>query len=285
VHVRDCRPGLTGSPSVDSAAKPVLLVGAGHMGGALIAGWRAVDAIAPSDLSIHDPHPGAAARAAQAWGAWLNGGDSELSRARTIVLAVKPQVWREVAADIEPKLTPGAVLVSIVAGVGEASLAAAFPRQRIARAIPTTAAALNVGSASLWSSDPVARARARTLFEPLGAVVDLDDEALMHVATAASGSAPAYVYALAEALEAAARARGLEAGAARQLSRSAIVGAAALLEAKDEDAAELRRQVASPGGTTEAALNVLLDADNGIMPLIDRAVGAAADRSRALASS
>jgi pyrroline-5-carboxylate reductase len=270
---------------VAGAAKPVLLVGAGHMGGALIAGWRAVDAIAPSDLSIHDPHPGAAAKAAKIWGAWLNGGDSELTRARTIVFAVKPQGWREVAAQIEPKLTAGAVLVSIVAGVTEASLAQAFPRQRIARAMPTTAAALNVGATSLWSSDPVARARARTVFAPLGAVVDLDDEDLMHVATAASGSAPAYVYALAEALEGAARAQGLTAKVARELSRSAIVGAAALLKAKDEDAAELRRQVASPGGTTEAALKVLLDPDRGLMPLMDRAVGAAADRSRALSSS
>jgi pyrroline-5-carboxylate reductase len=151
--------------------------------------------------------------------------------------------------------------------------------------MPTTAAALNVGAASLWSSDPVARARARTLFEPLGAVVDLDDEDLMHVATAASGSAPAYVYALAEALEAAARARGMTADVARALSRSAIVGAAALLKAKNEDAAELRRQVASPGGTTEAALNVLLDTESGLGPLLDRAVGAAADRSRALSKA
>ena len=270
---------------MDSDAKPILLVGAGHMGGALIAGWRAVDAVAPSDLSIHDPNPGAVALAARAWGAWLNGGDSELSRARTVVFAVKPQVWRAVAAEIEPKLAAGAVLVSIVAGVSEASLAEAFPRQRIARAMPTTAAALNAGAASLWSSDPAARARARILFEPLGVVVDLHDETLMHVATAASGSAPAYVYALAETLEAAARARGLSMEAARAVSRSAIVGAAALLKATDEDAAELRRQVASPGGTTEAALDVLLDAKDGLGPLIDRAVGAAAARSEALSKT
>ena len=270
---------------MDSAAKPVLLVGAGHMGGALIAGWRAVDAIAPSDLSIHDPSPGAVAKTAQAWGAWLNGGDSELTRARTVVFAVKPQVWRTVAAEIEPRLAKDAVLVSIVAGVSEASLAEAFPRQRIARAMPTTAAALNMGAASLWSSDPVARARARTLFEPLGVVVDLDEERLMHVATAASGSAPAYVYALAEALEAAARTRGLTADAARALSRSAIVGAAALLRATHEDAAELRRQVASPGGTTEAALDVLLDPKDGLGPLIDRAVDAAAARSEVLSKA
>ena len=148
--------------------------------------------------------------------------------------------------------------------------------------MPTTAAALNAGAASLWSSDPAARARARILFEPLGAVVDLDDEDLMHVATAASGSAPAYVYALAECLEAAARSRGLSPQAARDLSRSAIVGAAALLKSTGEDAAELRRQVASPGGTTEAALTVLLDPADGLGPLLDRTVTAAADRSRAL---
>ena len=270
---------------MDSAAKPVLLVGAGHMGGALIAGWRALDAIAPSDLSIHDPQPGAVARAAQAWGAWLNGGDSELSRARTVVLAVKPQVWRAVAAEIGSKLPDRAVLVSIVAGVSEASLAEAFPRQRIARAMPTTAAALNAGAATLWSSDPVARARARTLFEPLGVVVDVEHEDLMHVATAASGSAPAYVYALAEALESAAKSRGMSAATARGLSRSAIVGAAALLKSTGEDAAVLRRQVTSPGGTTEAALNVLLNAGSGLEPLIDRAVDAAVERSRALSKA
>ena len=202
-----------------------------------------------------------------------------------MVFAVKPQVWRAAAAEIAPKLAEGAVLVSIVAGVPEASLVQAFPRQRIARAMPTTAAALNAGAASLWSTDPSARARARILFEPLGTVVDLDDEDLMHVATAASGSAPAYVYALAEALESAARARGLSAEAARDLSRSAITGAAALLTSTGEDAAELRRQVASPGGTTEAALTVLLDGQSGLGPLIDHAVGAAADRSRALSKA
>ncbi len=270
---------------MDREAKPVLLVGAGHMGGALIAGWRAVDAIAPSDLSIHDPNPGPSALSAKAWGAWLNGGDSELSRARTVVFAVKPQVWRAVAREIEPKLSDGAVLVSIVAGVSEASLAEAFPRQRVARAMPTTAAALNAGAATLWSSDPIARARARSLFETLGVVVDVENEDLMHVATAASGSAPAYVYALAEAIEAAAVSRGMSAGAARALSRSAVVGAAALLEKTGEDAAVLRRQVASPGGTTEAALDLLLDGDAGMAALMDRAVGAAADRSRALSRS
>ena len=269
---------------MESDAKPVLLVGAGHMGGALIAGWRAAGALTPAELSIHDPHPGASARDAQAWGARLNGGDVELARARTVVFAVKPQVWRAVAAEIGSRLGEGAVLISIVAGVGEASLAEAFPRQRIARAMPTTAAAYNAGAASLWSSDPAARARARGLFESLGVVVDLNDERLMHVATAASGSAPAYVYALAEALEASARNRGVTAEAARALSRSAVIGAAALLGATTEDAAELRRQVASPGGTTEAALEVLLDVDAGLAPLIDRAVGAAAARSEALST-
>jgi pyrroline-5-carboxylate reductase len=103
----------------------------------------------------------------------------------------------------------------------------------------------------------------------------------MHSATAASGSAPAYVYAMVEALEAAGRVAGLAPDAARTLSRSAIIGAAALLEESGSEASELRRQVASPGGTTEAALRVLGE-DDALTELMVRAVNAAAARSREL---
>jgi pyrroline-5-carboxylate reductase len=112
-------------------------------------------------------------------------------------------------------------------------------------------------------------------------VVDLGDEAQIHAATAASGSAPAYVYALVECLEAAAVSAGLDGSAARTLSRAAVVGAAALLEASEADASALRAQVTSPRGTTEAALQVLL-ADGRLAALVEAAVKAAADRSREL---
>jgi pyrroline-5-carboxylate reductase len=147
--------------------------------------------------------------------------------------------------------------------------------------MPTTAAAIGQGTASLYADDPEALARAHALFEPLGAVVALTDENLMHAATAVSGSSPAYLYAFVEALEAAGAAAGLSAKDAQRLARSTLTGAAALLAHSGEDPAELRRQVTSPGGTTQAALDVLL-ADGALPDLMREAVVAAVRRSKEL---
>lgn len=266
---------------MDRLPTPVLMVGAGHMGGALIAGWRLSGALASADLILRDPAPGLEATRAVADGATLNGPDSDLARARVVILAVKPQIWRSVGLSIAPLLGPGALLLSIMAGVAAADLSEVFPGHVIVRVMPTTAAAVNKGAASLWSTDPRGLDAAGALFGPLGVTVDLANEALMHVATAASGSAPAYLYALVEALESAGTELGLSPEAARSLSRSALIGAAALLETSGESAGELRRQVTSSGGTTEAALRVLTGGD-ALRDLVSRAVRAAADRSEEL---
>jgi pyrroline-5-carboxylate reductase len=147
--------------------------------------------------------------------------------------------------------------------------------------MPTTAVAIRQGSASIYADEPEARDRAKALFAPVANVVDLTDEALMHAATAVSGSAPAYLYAFIEALEAAGLDAGLSAEASRTLARGTISGAAALLAQSGEDPAELRRQVTSPGGTTEAALKVLMG-EGGLAPLLRDAVIAAARRSKEL---
>jgi pyrroline-5-carboxylate reductase len=147
--------------------------------------------------------------------------------------------------------------------------------------MPTTAAAIGQGTASVFADDPRALARAHALFEPLGEVIDLTDEEHMHAATAVSGSGPAYLYAFVEALEGAATAAGLPAKEAARLARSTLTGAAALLANGGAEPSELRRQVTSPGGTTEAALNVLLS-DKGLPPLLREAVVAAVRRSREL---
>ena len=219
------------------------------------------------------------------WGAALNPPDAKLGQARTVVFAVKPQAWRGVAKELAPRLSAEAVIVSIVAGVEISSLAAAFGSRPVARAMPTTAAALACGAASLWSEDAAALPRARALFSALGDTVELGEEAQMHVATAASGSAPAYAYALVEALQAAAEAEGLSPENARTLARSALMGAAALLKETGEEASELRRQVTSPGGTTEAGLKVLLASEGGLHALMKRTVAAAAQRSRELSAA
>jgi len=260
---------------------PVLMLGAGRMGGALIAGWRAAGAFAPAELIIRDPQAGDEAKAAAAAGARLNPPDAVLAEAKTVILAVKPQVWREVAAEVAGMLAPDAVIVSIAAGVKSADIAHAFGGRAVARVMPTTAAAIGRGTASVYAPDPAARARAEALFAPVGAVVSLADEELMHAATAVSGSAPAYFYAFVEALEAGGVAAGLTPEAAAELARSTMAGAAALMTQSGEAPPELRRQVTSPGGTTQAALDVLMG-EQGLAQLLRHAVAAAVKRSREL---
>ncbi|MCR5877354.1 pyrroline-5-carboxylate reductase [Phenylobacterium sp. J367] len=260
---------------------PILMLGAGRMGGAVLDGWRRAGAFEASDLMIRDPAPGAQVAALEAEGALVNPPDAELARARTVLLCVKPQLWRDVAAETAPWLASDAVVVSVAAGVKSQDLSREFGGRCVARVMPTTAAAIGQGTASLFADDPAALARAHALFEPLGAVVDLADENLMHAATAVSGSGPAYLYAFIEALEGAGQAAGLPEKEARRLARSTLIGAAALLAETGEEPSELRRQVTSPAGTTEAALNVLLGAD-GLPSLLREAVVRAVKRSREL---
>ena len=198
-----------------------------------------------------------------------------------MLLAVKPQVWRDAAAAQAERLAPDAVIVSIAAGVKLADIAQGFGARAVARIMPTTAVAIGQGVASIFAPDPVARARAHALFEPVATVADLEDESLMDAATAVSGSAPAYLYAFVEALEAAGEKAGLPRATAQALARATMAGSAAMMMTSGVDPAELRRQVTSPNGTTEAALKVLM-ADDGLGPLLQRAVDACAARSREL---
>lgn len=260
---------------------PLLMLGAGRMGGAILDGWRAAEAVAPDQLMIRDPHPGPAALDAARLGARLNPPDAELAEAATVLLCVKPQLWREAAQAVTPWLRPDAIVVSVAAGVGLVDLTRTFGGRRVARVMPTTAAAIGQGVASLHAADPDALATARALFAPLGVVVELEDEALMHAATAVSGSAPAYLYALVESLEAAGVNAGLAPHDAQRLARATIAGSAALMARSGDEPADLRRQVTSPGGTTEAALNILLG-ERGLPHLMRDAVAAAVRRSRAL---
>jgi pyrroline-5-carboxylate reductase len=262
---------------------PILMLGAGRMGGAMIEGWLAARAFQAGDLMIRDPQPGPVALAAAASGAQLNPPEAEFAKACTVVLGVKPQVWRDAAAESAAWLASGAVVVSICAGVKSTDIAKAFGGRSVARVMPTTAAAIGQGTASVFAEDPAARVRAQALFEPLGAVVELTDESQMHAATAVSGSAPAYLYAFIEALEAAGVAAGLAPDEAQRLARSTLTGAAALLARTGEDPAELRRQVTSPGGTTQAALEVLMG-EAGLAGLLEEAVAAAVRRSKELGS-
>jgi pyrroline-5-carboxylate reductase len=260
---------------------PILMLGAGRMGGAILEGWARAGAFAAADLMIVDPHPSEAALAAERAGARLNPPDADLAQAHTVILAVKPQVWQEAAGQYGAWLAADAVIVSIAAGVSSQSIAREFGDRPVVRVMPTTAAAIGQGTMSLYADDPAALARAHALFEPLGTVVDLADENQMHAATAVSGSGPAYLYAFVEALEAAAGSVGLPQKEAARLARSTIIGAAVLMARPGADPADLRRQVTSPAGTTEAALNVLLG-EHGLPSLMREAVGKAVRRSKEL---
>ncbi|WP_269714241.1 pyrroline-5-carboxylate reductase [Caulobacter sp. NIBR2454] len=257
---------------------PILLLGAGRMGGAIIDGWRLTGAVSTSDLIIRDPNLDETFVAS---GAQLNPDPKVLKTAKTVILAVKPQVWRAVAEDVSGLLAKDAVIVSIVAGVSSQDLSQAFGDRVVARVMPTTAVAVAKGTVSVYATTPEARALAHQLFDPIATTVDLTDEGLMHAATAVSGSAPAYLYALVEALEGAGVSQGLTPEAAAELARSTIVGAAALMGASDTPPAELRRQVTSPNGTTQAALDILLG-ENGLPRMMTHAVTAAVKRSREL---
>ncbi len=262
---------------------PILMLGAGRMGGALIDGWKLAGVFPPSSLIIREPYPNPGITAAAQAGAVLNPPDAELAQAKTVLLAVKPQMWREAVAEIAPHLAPDAVIVSVAAGVKAADISEAFGGRLVARVMPTTASAIGMGTTSIFGAEPEARARAHALFEPVGTVVDLADEELLHAATAVSGSSPAYLYAFIEALEAAGAKAGLPADDAKRLARATLTGAAALLAQSGEEPADLRKQVTSPGGTTQAALDVLMG-DGGLGPLLDAAVAAAARRSKELGS-
>ena len=262
---------------------PILLLGAGRLGGALLDGWTLTGAFAPTDVMIRDPQPGEVASAAAAAGAELNPADAGLGRARTVLLAVKPQVWREAAAALAPHLSPDAVIVSVAAGVKAGDISEAFGLPA-ARVMPITAIAVGKGAGAVFSADAHARAAAHALFDPVGTLADVEDEGMMDAVTAVCGSAPAYLYAFTEALEAAGEAEGLPPDVAKALARATMAGAAALMDASGEEPAELRRQVTSPNGTTEAALKVLM-ADDGLGPLMRKAVAAAANRSRELSKS
>ena len=159
---------------------PILMLGAGRMGGAILQGWTRAGAFAATDLIVVDPHPSEAALAAANAGARLNPPDADLAAARTVILAVKPQRWLEAAGQYAAWLAADAVIVSIAAGVSSRDISREFGGRVVARVMPNTAAAINQGTMSLYADDPAGLARAHALFEPLGTVVDLTDENLIH---------------------------------------------------------------------------------------------------------
>jgi pyrroline-5-carboxylate reductase len=262
----------------------VALIGAGQMGGALIRGWlAAIRRGGGLTLSVHDPAFNSDLEVElDRAGAVINPPDA--GHADVVVVAVKPQQFHDAAGKARLHVGPQTLVISIMAGVTLSALARALGTERVVRAMPNTPGQIGHGitayvAAAACSSED--RALAEQLLEPLGAVEPLANERLMDVVTAVAGSGPAYVFLLAEVLAAAAEKEGLDGEVAARLARQTVAGAGALMLQSHEAPAALRRQVTSPGGTTQAALDVLQGTD-GLAPLLRRAVAAAAQRSREL---
>jgi pyrroline-5-carboxylate reductase len=263
---------------------PLVLIGAGKMGGALLAGWLNFG-FDPGRITVFEPHPTPATSALVARGLHLNPNAAQLADAAAVVIAVKPQAAAEALAAAAPSIGANTVVVSIMAGRTLQSLANGLPRGcPLVRAMPNLPAAVGRGItvAVARGVNPQQHELAGHLLSATGTVEWIEDESLMDAVTAVSGSGPAYVFLLAEALTRAGIEAGLPPDLAEKLARETIAGSSELLRRGDIDAAALRENVTSPGGTTAAALAVLMG-QNGLMSLMTRAVAAATDRSRQLA--
>ncbi|UYO48618.1 pyrroline-5-carboxylate reductase [Rhodopseudomonas palustris] len=261
----------------------VVLAGAGKMGGALLTGWLA-QGLDGGDVVVIEPHPTDEIAALSARGVRLNASASDVGAVSTLVVAVKPQMFAEATAALRSYVGPSTLVVSIMAGKPIAALSEQLGGH-VVRAMPNTPAAIGRGitvAVAASSVTPAQRGIADALLRATGGVEWVDDEALIDAVTAVSGSGPAYVFLLAEELARAGVDAGLPEDLAMTLARATVAGSGELLHRSDLDAATLRKNVTSPGGTTAAALEVLM-ADDGFRPLLTRAVAAATKRSKELA--
>jgi pyrroline-5-carboxylate reductase len=261
-----------------------VLAGAGRMGAAMARGWvQDLGSAGIGRLSVIEPHPGE--DVIEAANEKLIALNPSPEPADILVLAIKPQNFVEAIEGLKAWVAPETLVVSIMAGVTISRISAALGCERVARAMPNTPGAIGMGVTGFALSDLCSDAHSVAtgkLLEPLGLVIGPLKEEQMDAVTAVSGSGPAYVFLLVEALAAAGRAAGLGEATANALARETIIGAGALLGEFAESPAALRKAVTSPGGTTAAALDVLMSA-GGMPDLMRKAVDAAVRRGAELA--
>ncbi len=261
----------------------IVLAGAGKMGGALLTGWLNAGLSADRVAAI-EPQPSAEINALSKQGLRLNPAAGTLRDVAALVLAVKPQIFGQAAPQLKPLVSADTLVVSIMAGTTIAKIAAACGGA-VVRAMPNTPAAIGHGiTVAVPASNVTRRQRdiADALLRATGTVEWVGDEALLDPVTAVSGSGPAYVFLLVEELARAGVAAGLPEGLAAKLARETVAGSGALLQHSNIEVATLRQNVTSPGGTTAAALEILMGKD-GLSGLMTRAIAAATRRSKELA--
>ena len=264
----------------DVARDGLVLLGCGKMGSALLAGW--LEAGLPSgSIWVLEPNPTE----------WLKGTGVHLNAGvppapAVALLAVKPQMMGAALPVLQALGNGRTLMVSIAAGTSIATFESVFgPRTPIVRTMPNTPAMVGRGITGICGNahaGAAGLALARALMQAVGEVVELDGEHQIDAVTAVSGSGPAYVFHLIEAMAAGGVAQGLAPDVAMKLARATVCGAGELAWRSPETASQLRINVTSPGGTTAAALSVLMDETTGFPPLLEKAIKAAADRGREL---
>ncbi|CAN5147973.1 pyrroline-5-carboxylate reductase [soil metagenome] len=275
---------MTSSPdALKNFHGTLVLAGAGKMGSAMLSGWLA-QGLDARRVTIIEPHPSEETSGFASRGVRLNPEMKSIGTADVLVLAVKPQMFRDAGPQLRPLVGASTLVVSIMAGTTIAGLAEVCGG-KVIRAMPNTPAAIGRGITVAVPANgvtPDQRAVADALLRATGSVEWVADEALMDAVTAVSGSGPAYVFLLAEELARAGVATGLPEALATKLARETVSGSGELLHRSDLDSATLRQNVTSPGGTTAAALDVLMG-PGGFQPLLTRAIAAATKRSKELA--
>jgi pyrroline-5-carboxylate reductase len=261
----------------------IVLAGAGKMGGAMLSGWLA-QGLDAKRVAVIEPHPSAEISALATKGIRLNPTPKEIGDVATLVVALKPQTFPEAGAMLKSFTGPSTLVVSIMAGTTIASICEVCGGS-VVRAMPNSPAAIGRGitvAVAAKNVSPAQRAVADALLRATGSVEWVDDENLMDAVTAVSGSGPAYIFLLAEELARAGVEAGLPQELATKLARETVAGSGELLHRSELASATLRQNVTSPGGTTAAALEVLMGPD-GMQSLLTRAVAAATRRSKELA--
>ncbi|MBF9059967.1 pyrroline-5-carboxylate reductase [Rhodobacterales bacterium HKCCSP123] len=258
----------------------LVMLGCGKMGSAMLAGWLK-GGLAPSAVHVIDPHPSDWLRAQ---GVGVNG--PLPADPAVLMIAVKPQMMQAALPQVARFGGGGTLVLSVAAGTPIAAFEAAFGTgTRVVRSMPNTPAAVGKGiTAIVGNGDAGADDldMAEGLLSAIGQVVRLDSEDQIDAVTGVSGSGPAYVFYMIDALAAAGEAEGLPREMAMQLAKATVAGAGALAEAAGETPEQLRINVTSPNGTTQAGLEVLMDAEQGLAPLMRATVKAATGRSREL---
>ncbi|MGX9355417.1 pyrroline-5-carboxylate reductase [Roseobacteraceae bacterium S113] len=264
----------------DVAARGLVLLGCGKMGGAMLQGWLE-GGLPPASVHVIDPNPSD----------WLRSTGVAINAAlpsdpAIVLIAVKPQMMGDALPSIAAMGGGATLFVSVAAGTSiagfESALGATSP---IVRAMPNTPAAVGKGITAMVGNAHATSAHidlAEALLSAVGQVVRLEHEDQMDAVTGVSGSGPAYVFHMIECLAAAAEAEGLAPALAMQLAKATVAGAGALAEQASESPEQLRINVTSPNGTTQAGLVELMDLERGLSPLMARTVAAAAGRSREL---